>query len=185
MNKIVALAFVLLASVANADNGAMDLTALNVVGEVEWRFVDAVADTGPGDDRGYLVTPNSYANFKMSVEVWIAAETNSGVFVRCSDPAEITALNCFEVNVWDDNPNQDHRTGSIVRLAKPIAKVDTVGQWSTIEIEVSGNTIIAVINGIETVRLASDERAADGHVALQFGGGELVKFRELRISPID
>jgi len=71
-----------------------------------------------------------------------------------------------------------------VTLAKPVAHVDTAGQWSTIEIEVVGNSIIAVINGIETARLDSEDRAEEGHIALQFGGGELVKFRNLRINSI-
>jgi len=185
MNRTVVLAFALFAAAVNADNPATDLTALNDVGEVEWRFDDAIAEAGPGEERGYLVTTGVYTDFKLSVEFWVAAETNSGVFVRCTNPAEITALSCFEVNIWDEHPNQDSRTGSIVRLAKPTAHVDTVGQWSTVEIEMVGELIVAVFNGVETARLRSGERSAEGHVALQFGGGELVKFRNLRISSAD
>jgi len=185
MNRTVALALALIATSANADNMATDLTTLTAVGDVEWRLVDAIAEAGPGEDRGYLVTTGVYADFKLSVEFWVAAETNSGVFVRCTNPAEITALSCFEVNIWDEHPNQDSRTGSIVRLAKPTAHVDTVGQWNTVEIEVVGDLIVAVFNGVETARLRSGERSAEGHVALQFGGGELVKFRNLRVSSTD
>jgi hypothetical protein len=185
MNRTVVLAFALFAAAVNADNPATDLTALNAVGVVAWRLDDAIAEAGPSEERSYLVTTGAYADFKLSVEFWVAAETNSGVFVRCTDPAEITALSCFEVNIWDEHPNQDSRTGSIVRLAKPTAHVDTVGQWNTVEIEVVGELIVAVFNGVETARLRSGERSAEGHVALQFGGGELVKFRNLRISSAD
>lgn len=185
MNRTAALTFVLFSVAASADSPVTDLTALNVVGEVEWRFDDAIAEAGSGEERSYLVTTGAYADFKLSVEFWVAAETNSGVFVRCTDPAEITALSCFEVNIWDEHPNQDSRTGSIVRLAKPTAHVDTVGQWNTVEIEVVGDLIVAAFNGVETARLRSGDRSAKGHVALQFGGGERVKFRNLRISPVD
>jgi len=185
MNRTVVLAFALIAASVNADSPATDLTDLNAIGGVEWRFADSVAESGPGEERSYLVTTGAHADFKLSVEFWVAAETNSGVFVRCTDPAEITALSCFEVNIWDEHSNQDFRTGSIVRLAKPTAHVDTVGQWNTVEIEVVGDLIVAVFNGVETARLRSGDRSAKGHVALQFGGGELVKFRNLRISPAD
>lgn len=185
MSKIAVLTFALFAAAVNADNPVTDLTALNSVGEVEWRFAGSVVESGPGEERSYLVTTGVYTDFKLSVEFWVAAETNSGVFVRCTDPAEITALSCFEVNIWDEHPNQDFRTGSIVRLAKPTAHVETVGRWNTVEVEVVGDLIVAVFNGVETARLKSVERSSEGHVALQFGGGELVKFRNLRISSFD
>lgn len=185
MIRIAMLIPLLLTAIVLAEDAAMDLTTMNTVGEIEWRFVDAVADSGPGEQRSYLVTPETYSDFKLTVEFWVAADTNSGVFVRCANPDEITALNCFEINIWDNNPNQDFRTGSIVRLAKPTAHVDTVGQWNTIEVEVVGILIVATFNGVETARLRSDDRSNDGHVALQFGGGELVKFRKLQISPLD
>ena len=59
MSKIAALALALFAAAANADP-ATDLTALNTVGEIEWRFADSVAESGPGEERSYLVTAGIY-----------------------------------------------------------------------------------------------------------------------------
>ena len=170
---------------AEPEGTLVDLASMSTVGEAEWRFTDSVAEAGPDEKRTYLISRETYGDFKLYVEFWVGPETNSGVFVRCSNPVEVDPLNCFEINIRDEAPNQDYRTGSIVRVAKPTAHVDTVGRWNTAEIEMQGNSIVAVFNGVETARLENDERAAEGHIALQFGGGELVRFRNLRIQVTD
>lgn len=182
---IVAASLVFVSASADPVGTLVDLSALNRVGEAEWRFSDSVAEAGPDENRTYLISRETYGDFRLFVEFWVGAETNSGLFVRCSNPVEVDPLSCFEINIWDEAPNQDFRTGSIVRVAKPTAHVETVGRWNTAEIEMKGNSIVAVFNGVETARLENDERAAEGHIALQFGGGELVRFRNLRIQVTD
>jgi hypothetical protein len=182
---LVIAALVFSGASAEPEGTLVDLSTLATIGEAEWRFTDAVAEAGPDENRTYLVSPDTYGDFKLFVEFWVGPDTNSGLFVRCSNPAEVDPLSCFEINIWDEAPNQDFRTGSIVRVAKPTAHVDTVGRWNTAEIEMRGNSIVTVFNGVETARLENDERAARGHIALQFGGGELVRFRNLRIQVND
>ena len=107
---------------------SVDLSKLATIGEMEWRINDSVAEAGPGDSGTYLITRETYGDFRLFVEFWVGADTNSGVFVRCSSPVEVDPLSCFEINIWDEHPNQDFRTGSIVTLARPTAHVDTVGR---------------------------------------------------------
>ena len=160
-----------------------DLSSWSRVGDEELAIDGNSAAAGPHEDATYLVSPEQYADVKMSVEFLIEADTNSGVFIRCSDPAAVSPDNCYEINIWDDHPNQDNRTGSIVRLAKPLAHVDTVGKWSVMEVEAVGDLIVVQVNGVETARF-SDDRFVSGHVAVQFGAGGSLQFRNLQVEPL-
>jgi hypothetical protein len=162
----------------------VDMTTLAVVGDVEWRVMAAEAEAGPDTGMGYLVSADVYGDFKLTVEFWVGADTNSGVFVRCAHADNFNPNDCYEINIWDEHPQQNYRTGSVVTLAAPTAHVDTVGQWNTVEIVLAGNLIVATFNGVETARLV-DDRSASGYFALQFGGGEIVRFRNLRVAALN
>ncbi len=156
------------------------IAAWSRVGEADWQFtVDGVA-AGPEDTTAYLVSNRTYDNFRLSLEFWVEDETNSGVFVRCSDPVKIDPDTCYEINIWDNHPNQRWRTGSIVTLAEPLEQVSSVGRWNRVEIEAIGDSIVAVFNGVTTARLRSD-RSLAGHIALQYAGAQRLNFRNLRI----
>ena len=64
-----------------------------VVGDANWAAVDGAVQATKGG-TSYLVTPNTYADFQLVAEVWVSAGANSGIFVRCQDPKNITAANC-------------------------------------------------------------------------------------------
>jgi hypothetical protein len=57
----------------------------NRTGDANWRAEDGaiVADKGKG---GHLVSKNSYKDFQIRAEFWADPTTNSGIFVRISDP---------------------------------------------------------------------------------------------------
>ena len=57
-------------------------------GDANWRVEEGlvVADKGKG---GFLVTKNSYKDFEVVAEFWAATDTNSGIFIRSTDPAKI------------------------------------------------------------------------------------------------
>ena len=84
-------------------DGAKGLDNWNRVGDANWRVEDGaiVADKGKG---GFLVSKNSYKDFQIRAEFWADHTTNSGVFIRCSNPNEITATNAYEVNIYDSAP---------------------------------------------------------------------------------
>ena len=49
------------------------------------------------------------------------------MFIRCQDPKTITAMNSYEVNIFDKRPDQSYRTGGIVDVAKPAS--DGQDRW--------------------------------------------------------
>src|SRR5437868_11158811 len=76
-----------------------NMNNFNKVGDANWRVVDGAvqADKGMG---GFLVTKNSYANFQIRAEVWVDTPANSGIFIRCADPAKPGGMACYEVNIF-------------------------------------------------------------------------------------
>ena len=106
-------------------------------------------------------------------------KANSGVFLRCQDPGNITPSNSYEVNIWDTSPNAGFGTGSIVMLAKTSATFKAAGRWSTLEIRARGPLLAILLNGMPTVTL-HDTRHARGPIAVQYAGG-LVRFRKLEV----
>lgn len=156
------------------------LDGWNRVGNANWRIVDGAAEATMGS--GFLVSPMSYGDFQMRVEIWVDADANSGVFIRCADPNKIGADSCYEVNVYDKRPGQEYRTGGIVDVAKVINKVDAGGRWNTLEIMAQGPKLMVSVNGTKT-----SEAEHKGHVrgpfALQYGAGT-VKFRKVEIRPL-
>jgi hypothetical protein len=95
-----------------------NLDNFDKVGDANWRIEDgsAVADRG----NGFLVTKASYGDFQLRAEFWVGPDANSGIFIRCTDAAKITATNAYEVNIWDDRPEKDYATGAIVGLPRSI-----------------------------------------------------------------
>src|SRR5262245_54775135 len=76
-------------------DGAKGLENWDRLGEANWRADDGaiVADKGKG---GFLVSKNSYKDFQIRAEFWADHTTNSGIFIRCSNPKEITQTNAYE-----------------------------------------------------------------------------------------
>src|SRR5882672_1499229 len=91
-------------------DGQGGLDNWNRVGDANWRAEGGaiVADKGKG---GFLVSKSGYTDFENRAEFWAATDTNSGIFIRCSDPSKITAKTCYEVNVWDIRPEPKYGTG--------------------------------------------------------------------------
>ena len=161
--------------------GAVALDKWRQIGAAPWVFSGPVAEAGPAEETGFLVSKVPYREAVITVEFWIEDETNSGIFVRCAKPTTITPDDCYEINIWDNHPQQEFRTGSIVKRQSPLASVDTLGKWNKCRIELRGNTITVIFNGIVTARL-EDAVLPGGYVALQYGGKGVVRFRNFRLS---
>jgi len=153
------------------------LKGWDVVGNANWSVADGAVQASSG--TGFLVTPASYTDFQLTAEFWVTDDANSGVFIRCSDPKTINAMNAYEVNIYDKRPDQTYRTGAIVDVAKPASVVNTGGKWNTIDITARGPKMTVVINGMPMVDV-EDKAHARGPIALQYGAGT-VKFKNVRI----
>jgi hypothetical protein len=149
-------------------------------GGIAWTVTDqAIVASGSGD--GFLVTENEYRDFQLSVEFWVDATTNSGIFIRCRDRSRIHPETCYELNIWDDHPQQDMRTGAVVmHVMPPLARVETKGRWNNYEITAKGASIEVKVNGVTTAVLQAAESSA-GPIALQHWGSGTVKFRKVEL----
>jgi hypothetical protein len=169
-------------------DGTSGLDNWNRVGDANWRAEGGavVADKGKG---GFLVSKSSYKDFQIRVEFWADHTTNSGIFIRCTNPNEITATNAYEVNIYDQRPDPSYGTGGIVNVAKVSPMPKAGGKWNTYEITAKGSQLTVVLNGVQTASV-QDSQHAQGPFALQFGNGPndapggAIKWRKVQIKPL-
>ena len=169
-------------------DGSTGLENFNPIGDANWRAEGGaiVADKGKG---GYLVSKNSYRDFQIRAEFWADTTTNSGVFIRCTDPNKVTATNAYEVNIYDRRPEPDYGTGAIVNVAKVSPMPKAGGKWNTYEITAKGSQLTVVLNGVQTVSVQNGQ-FAQGRLALQYGLGPKdapggpIKWRKVQIKSL-
>ncbi|MDB5957927.1 DUF1080 domain-containing protein [Ramlibacter sp.] len=166
-------------------DGEQGLANFDRIGEANWRAEQGaiVADRGAG---GYLVSRKPYRDFQLRAEFWADATTNSGVFLRATEPAKIAAATAYEVNIFDQRPDPSYGTGAIVNVAKVVPMPKAGGQWNVYEITARGSHLTVVLNGVRTVDV-EDSKFAQGPIALQYGlgandrPGGPIKFRKVLI----
>jgi hypothetical protein len=160
----------------------------NRIGDANWRAEDGaiVADKGKG---GHLVSKNSYKDFQIRAEFWADHTTNSGIFIRASDPKNIGAKNAYEVNIYDQRPGPEYGTGAIVNFATVSPMPKAGGKWNTYEITAKGSHLTVVLNGTKTVEIQHGQ-FAEGPFSLQYGSGPketpggAIKWRKVQIKPL-
>jgi len=148
----------------DAKNG---LKGWDVVGDANWAVVDGNLQASQGSAAGYLVTPIAYGDFQITLDFWVTPDANSGVFIRCTDPKMISAMNAYEVNIFDMRPDQTYRTGAIVNVAKPTRVVDTGNKWSSFDITAKGKLLLFRSRGGSVTRDASEPADEDKLDALE------------------
>jgi hypothetical protein len=153
------------------------LTGWTQVDDANWHLTEGAVAADSG--TGFLLTSASYTDFDLDLEFWVTPDANSGVFIRCSNPSEIGAATCYEVNIFDQRPDPKYRTGAIVDVAEPKVMLETGGKWNHYEISAHGRHLVVKLNGQTTVD-TNDDKLAAGPFALQYGAGR-VMFRNVRI----
>jgi hypothetical protein len=158
----------------------------NKIGEADWKVEDGALVATKG--AGYLVSKEPYGDFQLTAEFWAADDTNSGIFIRCSDPQKIGGDTCYEVNIYDKRPEPAYGTGAIVNVAKVEPMPKAGGKWNTYEITAQGPHLVVVLNGVKTVDV-QDSKHAKGVIALQEGANAdkkegVIKFRKVEIKPL-
>lgn len=163
--------------------GTVGLDNFNRVGPVNWVGTDGAIQANPtGTESGFLMTKASYGDFMIKAELWVDEVANSGIFIRCANPVQINAQNCYEVNVFDKRPDPSYGTGAIVNVAKVDPMPRAAGKWNTLEITAQGPHLVITFNGQKTVDIQDGKHAA-GPFALQWGAG-VVKFRSVQVKPL-
>lgn len=152
------------------------------LGDAEWTIKDGVLECESGP-ISYLVSAEDFGNVQIRAEFWVSENANSGIFIRCTNPAEVTVDNSYEVNIFEQRPNQDFATGAIVGTAKVASVPKTGGRWNVMEITAKGDRLTVSVNGQRTVSNVQDGKHARGRITLQYGAG-VVKFRKVEVRAI-
>jgi 3-keto-disaccharide hydrolase len=133
-------------------------------------------------DNAFLISKDKYKDFQLRVEVWASEDANSGVFIRCEDPANPGAKTCYECNIFDTRPDPSYGTGAIVFFAEVSPMPKAGGKWNTMEIMAKGRDLSVTFNGQKTAQVRNGLHP-EGVIALQFAEGT-VKFRKVEIKPL-
>ncbi|HEY4265964.1 MAG TPA: DUF1080 domain-containing protein [Micropepsaceae bacterium] len=150
------------------------------IGNANWRIKDGAVYADRGN--GFLVSKQNYADFHLRAEVWVDQPANSGIFIRCENPQNVSGRSSYEVNIFDTRPDQSYGTGSIVNVAKVSPMPHAAGKWNVMEITAKGPLMVITFNG-KVSSSGSDAKHPRGRIALQYGGG-VVKFRKVEIMPL-
>ncbi len=151
-------------------------------GDVTWNIQDGTLVARPDTGAGHLSTTAEFADYQLHAEFWIDDKANSGVFLRCPLTGEITALNAYEVNIFD--PHEKWPTGSINEIAKASEPPKTAGQWNTYDLTAEGDHLVVKLNGKTTVDVRDPKRAR-GTIGIQkFSNAGEVRFRNLKLKPL-
>jgi hypothetical protein len=153
-------------------------------GETNWRVEGGaiVADKRTSKATAHLVTKKKYKDFQIYAEFWASDDANSGIFIRCSDPKNPGARNCYEVNVFDQRKDPTYGTGAIVYYVEVVPMPKAGGKWNTYEITAKGRNITVTLNGKKTAQLHNGIWT-EGPFTLQHGAGT-IKFRKVAIKPL-
>lgn len=152
----------------------------DTAGNANWHIAEntVAADRG----NGFLVTRQSYGDFRLRAEVWLDDIANSGIFIRCDNPEQPTPATCYEVNLFDTRPDQSYGTGAIVNVARVNPMPKSGLRWNVMEIEARGPQLTVRLNGQQTAS-ARDTRHPRGRIAFQYGQG-VVRWRKIEITPL-
>ena len=159
------------------------------LGDATWRLEDGLLVGEKGTVISQLVHKTSYRDFQLRVDFWAEENTNSGIYLRVTNPKQIDGGNSYEVNIYDRAPNPEFGTGAITRWAKTQPGHRAGGRWNTYVITAKGNVITAELNGVQTVRF-QEAKFLEGPIALQWGTldknvpGAPIKFRKIEIKPL-
>ena len=169
-------------------DGEKGLENFNRIGDANWRAEGGaiVADKGKG---GHLVSKKTYTNFQIRAEFWVDTNTNSGIFIRASDPNKIGSANAYEVNIYDQRAGQEYATGAIVGVGRiPVPNPPSykaAGKWNTMVITARDTHLVVQLNGIETTTVY-DSKFPSGYFSLQYGmhgklPGGPIKWRKVEV----
>jgi len=149
-----------------------------------------------GTPFGYLMTQQSYADYKLHVEYRWSSKTeqqNSGIFVHKTGADNYFLPKAIETQLKEGNAGdfvllsaatlngvENETNKRLERTGQPSEK--SFGEWNSVMIEVKGNTIKSYINGV-LQNVGVDVYTDAGSICLQSEGGP-IEFRNITIEPL-
>ncbi len=159
-----------------------DLSTFEHNGDADWSNNSGEICNIIGSGEGFLITNKKFDSFQLEFEFNPDAIVNSGIFIRCK-ATEMSPVDCYELNIWDEHPDQSNRTGSIVKIATASKKVETIGKWNAMRIIAHDKQIQIWINNIQVMNY-TEAISRSGVIGFQaFKEGEIC-FRNIRIREI-
>ena len=163
--------------------------------DVTWTVADGVIRC-TGKPFGYLMTQQSYADYKLHVEYrWYGTseQMNSGVFVFKTGPDTFFLPKAVETQLKKGNAGDfvllsqatlngldNPKVRAVKKMADSSEKAD--GEWNSVDIIVRGNTIESSVNGVLQNK-GQDVYADEGQICLQSEGGP-IEFRNVTVEPL-
>jgi hypothetical protein len=147
-----------------------------------------------GNPFGYMRTKGTYSNYKLHVEWRYPTEaTNSGVFIHAQLPDSVW-LKCVEcqlqagnagdfvcMNGADMSERSDKSKPFVKKLAASSEK--PTGEWNTMKITCSSNTITVSVNGILQNK-GTNVNLSKGSICLQSEGKD-IEFRNVYLTKLE
>jgi 3-keto-disaccharide hydrolase len=152
--------------------------------------------TDPPRQRGWLMSERDYTDWLLRLDFQLGPGANSGVALRTAPGAP----KVLEVQIQDDSfprfqtQGPHERSGALYGVAvdQP-ARLNPLGAWNHMDIELRGWSLSVAVNGAETVRtdLRSDAvfkylggpPSSSGRVGLQHWLGS-ARFRNLELKDL-
>ncbi len=168
-----------------------------------WNFRDGVIIC-KGEPMGYLFTPKSYKNFKLTVEYrWAPGKEpgNSGLFLRLNGKPGFLPRT-IECQLKNGSAGDLYGFQGM-KISGEAARVQTIehkefgtllgvkamsynekepGEWNTVEVVADGPSVKVSMNG-KLVNEATDCEVVAGPIGLQSEGGE-IHFRKVQVMPL-
>lgn len=178
-----------------------DLTGWQVIGGAadDWTVTDGVLH--PVRPGGWLATSDEFADFELQLEFWLAAGSNSGVFLRTPLAGKSSRVG-MEIQLIDDFTDAYGKlepwqlSGSLYHVqAARSGAAKPAGQWQTLRVRCAGRRLEVWINDQAVLDADLDAypalavehpglKRAAGHIGLQNYGGRDIRFRNLRLREI-
>ena len=162
--------------------------------DATWTIADGVIRC-TGKPFGYLMTQQSYADYKLHVEYrWYlpSEKNNSGIFVLKTGPDTFFLPKAIENQLKKGsagdfvllsqatiNGLENPKIRSVGKMAASSEKSE--GEWNSVDIVVKGNAVEVSVNGVLQNK-GTNAYADAGQICLQSEGGS-VEFRNITLEP--
>lgn len=175
-----------------------------------WTIENGELRVIPRGGGGDIITDETFGDFELSLEFWVAEAANSGIMYRVSETLDYPWQTGQEYQILDDanspeNKYPSHTVGSVYDLyiADTNKPTKPAGEWNTARIRVSRGIVKHFLNGAKVAQYdldsadwkgriaASKFRGYEGfgtqphgHIVLQDHGDD-VRYRNIKIRDLD
>ncbi len=149
-----------------------------------------ICESGPDAAYGYLSTDKFYKDFELTLQFYLLANGNSGVFFRSTIEGTKIAGWQAEVEPAGEESGgiyESYGRGWLIKPEESVRNAQKTDAWNKMKIRVVGDKVTTWINGTQMITLTDEKIGkANGSIALQIhsGGGIKVKWKNIKIEEL-